>query len=49
MAGTEEWYEKNYGEWLALMAEDLGGEMEPPTDEELEELYYARKNENISG
>jgi len=47
--GSEEWYEKNYGEWLALMSEDLGDEMEPLTEEELEALFHARKDENISG
>jgi len=37
--GTEEWYEKNYGDRLAEMAEDLGGELEwELTEEEIETL-----------
>jgi sulfur relay (sulfurtransferase) DsrC/TusE family protein len=48
--GTEEYYEQHYGEWLAEMAEDLGGEIEwELTEEELETLMLLRaKNENLS-
>jgi hypothetical protein len=39
---SEEYYEKYYGEWLAQMAEDLGFEVEPLSDDEIEALMKVR-------
>ena len=55
---TDEYYEKHYGEWLALNAEHLGRELidnlasdefEPklPYTEEEIELLFARVNEGV--
>ena len=35
---TEEYYEKQFGKYLEEMENDLGNEIEPPTDEDMEEM-----------